>query len=102
MKAVRYHEAAESELLTAVGYLELRTKGLGRRLLAEIRRAESLIAEFPESSEEIRPGIRKRLLRKFRYSLIYSVEGDEIVILAVAHASRRLGYWVDRTFLDQP
>ena len=62
VKAVRYHEAAESELLTTVGYLELR------------------------------PGIRKRLLRKFRYSLIYFVEGDELVIPAVAHASRRPGY----------
>ncbi len=102
MKAVRCHEAAESELLTAVGYFELRTKGLGRRLLAEIRRAESLIAEFPESSEEIGPGIRKRLLRKFRYALIYSLEADEIVILAVAHASRRPGYWADRTSPEQP
>ncbi len=96
MKAVRYHEAADSELLTAVGYLELRTKGLGRRLLAEIRKAETIIAEFPESGEETRPGIRKRLLRKFRYSLVYSVEEDEIVILAVAHASRRPEYWADR------
>jgi len=97
VKAVRYHEAADSELLTAVGYLELRTKGLGRRLLAEIRKAETIIAEFPESGEETRPGIRKRLLRKFRYSLVYSVEEDEIVILAVAHASRRPEYWADRT-----
>jgi len=97
VKAVRYHEAADSELLTAVGYLELRTKGLGRRLFAEVRKAEALIAEFPESGEEIRPGIRKRLLRKFRYSVVYSLEGDEIVILAVAHASRRPGYWADRT-----
>ena len=97
MKVVRYHEAAESELFNAVGYLELRTTGLGRRFLAEIRKAELFVSKFPGSSEQIRPGIRKRLLRKFRYSLIYSVEGNDIVILAVAHASRRPEYWVDRT-----
>jgi plasmid stabilization system protein ParE len=93
---VRYHEAAEEELLNEIGYLELRAQGLGRRFFAEVRRAERLIAQFPESAEEIRPGIRKRLLRKFRYSLIYSVEQDGLLILAVAHQSRRPEYWVGR------
>lgn len=46
-----------------VGYLELRAKGLGRRFYAEVRRVERLIVQFPESAEEIRPGIRKRVLR---------------------------------------
>jgi plasmid stabilization system protein ParE len=96
VKTIRYHEAAEVELLNEVGYLELRTEGLGRRFLAEVRRAEDFIAQFPQSSEEIRPGIRKRLLRKFRHALIYTLEQDELVILAVAHTSRRPGYWIDR------
>ena len=65
MIAVKYHEAAEDELLAEVGYLELRASGLGRRFLAEVRRAEDLIAQFPESAPEILPGIRKRVLRKF-------------------------------------
>jgi len=55
-----------------------------------------LIAQFPEAGGEIRPGIRKRLLRKFRYSLIYSIEQDSLLILAVAHQSRRPGFWVGR------
>jgi len=93
---LRYHEAAEDELLNEIGYLELRAKGLGRRFFAEVRRAESLIAQFPEAGEEIRPGIRKRMLRKFRYSLIYSIEKDGLLILAVAHHSRRPDYWVGR------
>ena len=80
--------------------LDLRAKGLGRRFFAEVRRAESLITQFPESAEEIRPGIRKRLLRQFRYSLIYSIETDGLLILAVAHHSRRPGYWVGRARSD--
>lgn len=96
MTPIKYHEAAEDELLNEIGYLELRAKGLGRRLDAEIRRAERLIAQFPESAAEIRPGIRKCILRKFRYSLIYSRENDSVLILAVAHHSRRPEYWVGR------
>jgi toxin ParE1/3/4 len=99
---VRYHEGAESELLNEVGFLELRAKGLGRRFLAEVRHGERLITQFPEAAEEIRPGIRSRLLRTFRYSLIYSIEKDGLLILAVAHHSRRPGYWVGRAGSDFP
>ena len=96
MKAVRYHEAAEHELLSEIGYLELRAEKLGRRFFDEIRRAENLMARFPEAGSEILPGIRKMRLRKFRYSLIYLIERDTLLILAVAHQSRRPGYWMAR------
>lgn len=100
MTPVKYHEAAEVELLNEIGYLELRAKGLGRRFYAEVCRAEGLIAQFPESAAEIRTDIRKHLLRKFRYSLIYSREKDSLLILALAHHSRRPEYWVGRVRSD--
>jgi len=93
---IKYHEAAEEELLHEIGYFERRAAGLGRRFLAEILRAEQLISQFPDSTEEIRPGIRRCVLRKFRYSLIYSQETDGLLILAVAHHRRRPGYWLGR------
>ena len=96
MTPVEYHEAAEEELLGEIGYLELRANGLGRRFFAEVRRAENLISQFPESATEILPGIRRHVLRKFRYSLIYAIETDCVLILAVAHHSRRPGYWIGR------
>jgi plasmid stabilization system protein ParE len=96
LNALRYHEAAEYELLTAVGYLEARGDGLGRRFLDEVQRVERLIIEFPEAGAEVKPGIRKRLLRAFRYSMIYSIESDGPLIIAVAHQSRRPDYWLGR------
>lgn len=83
-------------MLDEIGYLESRAKGLGRRFFAEIRRAESIIAEFPESGQEIRPGIRKTMVRKFRHSLIYAVEKEGLLILAVANHARRPGYRIGR------
>ena len=53
MTQIKYHEGAEAEFLNEIGYLELRAKGLCRRFFAEVRRAESLIIQFPESAEEI-------------------------------------------------
>lgn len=102
MRAVHYHEAAEDELLTQIAYLERRAQGLGRRFFEEVKRAEGLIAESPEAAEEVRPGVRKGLLRTFRYSLIYSVEPEGPFILAIAHASRRPGYWARRVGTHDP
>jgi len=93
---LNYHEAAEEELLREIGYLELRTKGLGKRFFGEIRRAEKIISKYPESGEEIRPGIRKQVLRKFRYSIIYSTATEGVLVLAIAHHSRRPSYWLGR------
>jgi hypothetical protein len=69
---VRYHAAAEDELLREIEFLEGRARGLGRRFFGEIQRTENRISEFPQSAEEVRPGIRKCRLRKFRYALIYA------------------------------
>ncbi|MBV9743866.1 MAG: type II toxin-antitoxin system RelE/ParE family toxin [Acidobacteriia bacterium] len=96
MRTVRYHEAAEQELLSEIGYLENCAEDLGRRFLTEILKAEDFLVEFPEAAEELLPGIRKYSLRKFRYSLIYVVEQDAIYVLAIAHQSRRPGYWITR------
>ena len=96
MISVRYHEAAEDELLNEIAYLEQRVAGLGRRFYSEIRRAESLIAKFPESNQELCPGVRKCALRTFPFSLIYSTEKDGLLILAVAHQRRQPRYWVRR------
>lgn len=93
---VRYHEAAETELYEALGFLELRAKGLGRRLLNEVRRTAARIAEFPLLGPEIRPGVRKLPVRTFRYSLVYAIDDQGVLILAVAHGSRRPDYWSGR------
>ena len=96
MIPVRYHDAAEDELLNEIGYLELRVPGLGRRFYAEVQRAEKHLSEFPGSGSEVQPGIRKQNLRKFPFSLIYSIEKDGLLVLAVAHQRRRPRYWLPR------
>ena len=39
---------------------------------------------------------RKLRLGKFPYSLVYRVSDDVITVLAVAHQSRKPGYWQGR------
>lgn len=100
MTPVRYHRAAQDEVFQEIEYLESQAPGLGRRLLRELRRIEGLIAAFPEAAEEVRPGIRRRPLRQFRYSVLYASEPDFVLILALAHHRRRPDYWSGRLRLD--
>lgn len=69
---------------------------LDAQFLAEVRRVASLIGERPRACSENEPGVRRAVLRRFPYSLIYTVEPDEVLVLAVAHHRRRVGYWRDR------
>jgi hypothetical protein len=93
---VRYHHAAEDELLAEIGYLELRVSGLGRRFHNEVRKAENDLAKYPELAPEVAPGIRKYPLRKFPFSLLYSLEQDGVLNPAVAHHRRHPLYWTGR------
>jgi plasmid stabilization system protein ParE len=55
------------------------------------------IANFPFRFRVLHPPFRRRLVQKFPYGLIYTIEPDHIHIFAVAHTKRRPGYWLSRT-----
>ena len=64
--------------------------------LDEIGRAMSLLARFPKVGEVGAHDSRILPLHNFPYSLIYRLQGDAVRIIAVAHHSRRPGYWAGR------
>jgi len=92
----RFHDAADAELTEAVAYYDGKASGLGDRFIAEVKAATRLIERYPEIAPVIDLGVRARVLTKFPYGLIYVVEPEELFILAVAHLSKRPGYWADR------
>jgi len=62
LSRLRYHEAAELELLQEIAYLESQRPGLGRRFLSEVVQLEEQILEHPDAGAPLRPEIRKRIL----------------------------------------
>ena len=96
MKAVRLLQPAEQEMVDAAVYYELQVRGLGADFLDKI---ESAIADIAENSERwpiVRSDIRRRLVHRFPYGLLYRVDPDEVLVLAVAHLHRHPTYWVGR------
>lgn len=90
-----FSRLAKQELDDAFHYYELEYQGLGKRFQEEVRKAALRITGYPEAWSIERGGIRKCLLHKFPYKLLYSIEKDHIFIAAVAHQHRKPDYWID-------
>jgi plasmid stabilization system protein ParE len=93
---ISFHPFAERELNEAAAYYDRETEGLGAAFLSEIERTSASLTEFPDSGISLTTSIRRRLLRRFPYALLYSVEVESIRILAVMNLKRRPGYWLGR------
>jgi plasmid stabilization system protein ParE len=94
---VIFTRIARQELEDAVRFYELEYSGLGHRFKEEVRKSALRIAEYPKAWSIERGEVRKCLLHKFPYKLLYSVEEDHILVIAVAHQHRKPDYWVDRS-----
>jgi hypothetical protein len=93
---VSFHELAEFELNDAIVYFENEREGLGLRFLVAVQDAVSLIQQHPQASPIILQDIRCKVLRRFPYSIMFSIKPDRIRILALANQKRRPFYWQDR------
>jgi plasmid stabilization system protein ParE len=77
-------------------YAERANRELGLAFVTEFERTATMVLENPMLGAVFRGRIRRYLLRRFPYSIIYQEALDELRIVAVAHHRRRPGYWVDR------
>ena len=96
MKGAIFHRLADRELGEAFEFYEDRSPGLGGVFRDYVWKAIEFLEEFPQAAPVIDDGIRKFVIQKFPYNIIYSEEKDHIYILAVAHQKRRPYYWIDR------
>src|SRR5438105_10124230 len=93
---LEFHPDAEEEFLEAVSYYEAHVPGLGERLDAQVRIAAALLLELPDIGPSIDSELRKLVLDRFPYYLIYNVSAETVYVVAVAHERRKPGYWKAR------
>ena len=84
-------------MFDAAAYYELQVSGLGQDFLTKVASAVADIAENAERWPVVRLNVRRRLVHRFPYGLLYRVDPDEVVVLAVAHLHRHPTYWVERS-----
>ena len=88
MDRVSYHRLARRELNETVQYYESESPGLGSAFLDEAVRCTQAIANFPEAGPLITETIRRRLLLRFPYALLYTIKSDQVRVLAVVGITR--------------
>jgi plasmid stabilization system protein ParE len=93
---IRFLLIAQRELDDAYLWYEKQSPDLGIEFLDEIDRAIHRIKAYPLSCAEFSAGVRRVLVKRFPYGLIYGLDGETIVIIAVAHLHREPYYWMNR------
>jgi toxin ParE1/3/4 len=96
MDRPEFHRLAEYELNEAAQYYDLEEPGLGAAFLEEIDRCLQSIQAAPEAGAILGGTVRRRLLRRFPYALLYKIKPSGIRVLAVMNLRRRPTNWVGR------
>lgn len=93
---IEISELAQKELDDAALYYEMEQSGLGQRFRGTVRKTIDRINKYPTSWPIERGEVRKCFVHKFPYKILYSVQKQSIVILAIAHQHRKPEYWIER------
>ena len=91
-----FHPEAEEELNNAIDYYEEIESGLGYDFALEVYSAIKRSDEFPKAWAELTENIRRSLVRRFPYGILYSEEQNGIYILSVMNLHRKPKYWQHR------
>lgn len=102
MKSIRYHDEAHEDLLAAVNWYDRQREGLGADFSAAVEQALEAITRSP-TAFSLHDGIsiRRYVVRRFPYLILYEEVEDIIWILAVAHQRRDPNYWKHRHVNEQ-
>lgn len=98
MRPFRFHRAAREEVRAATLWYRERSADAARDFAAAVRCAIEGMRVHPDAWPAWRSQaeVRHRVLRRFPFSIVYVLERDVVIVLAVAHHRRRPGYWLDR------
>ncbi len=101
MRRVRILEQAAVEAIEAAAWYEHERPRLGREFDRAVNAAIDLLEDEIVPLANL-PGVtgagrtKRLLLKRFPYDIVVRELPEEIVVVAVAHQSRRPGYWRDR------
>ena len=91
-----FHPEAEFEFVQAIEYYEEREEGLGQDFAVEVYSAIERAVSYPKAWPILKEDVRRSLVRRFPYGILYAEQDKEIHIVAVMHLRRNPDYWENR------
>jgi len=97
VRKIEFIPEARQELMAEVSFYETAQQGLGEKFASSVEKAVSLVAAFPNVGSPAACGTRRVVIKGFPFWLVYKpYQSGRIIIFAIAHQSRRPGYWANR------
>jgi toxin ParE1/3/4 len=101
LKPVAYHPEARSEADVAAAFYHQANPQASRDFLNLLEETATEIQEAPQRWPfERGTKVQRRRMVRFPYTVFYSNNLHEVYIVAIAHTSRRPGYWKTRIAVD--
>lgn len=94
--SVSFHPDAERELREAVEYYEDIEPGLGYDLSVEVYSAIQRAVAYPQAWPVLEGEVRRALVRRFPYGVLYSENEGALLLIAVMNLHREPSYWKGR------
>lgn len=91
-----FHPEAEAELNESIEYYEEIEPGLGYDFAVEVYSTIQRSAEFPKAWAVLDGEIRRSLVRRFPYGVLYTEEQTGIYVVAVMNLHRSPSFWKHR------
>jgi len=91
-----FHPEAETEFNEAIDYYERKDLGLGYVFAVEVNATIQRIIAFPSAWPTLKGEIRRALVRRFPYGVLYAMTESEIKVVAVMYLHRKPDYWGHR------
>jgi plasmid stabilization system protein ParE len=96
---LRLLKLAQTELDDAFAWYQHQADGLGYEFLDEIDLCIHRLMAYPDSCAQLEPELRRAMVNRFPYGIVYGQDGDWIVIVAIAHLHREPRYWIGRSLI---
>ena len=78
MRSVEFHPEAQDEFISAAQFYEGEAAGLGLDFILTVQRTYERLLEFPATGPPFGRRLRRLLVAKFPYGLLYRVEPERI------------------------
>ena len=89
-------EAAQFDLDKGIDYYDQQRCGLGLEFAEEVELALERIEFYPEAWSRISRRVRRCLVHRFPYGVIYETRDDRLIVLAIQNFYRKPQHWKSR------
>jgi ParE toxin of type II toxin-antitoxin system, parDE len=92
----KFLDAAQAEFDESITYYEEQRDGLGFEFAEEVEEALARIEHYPEAWTKLSSRVRRCLVNRFPYGVLYEVRSERLIVVAIQNLHRKPESWRSR------